>query len=83
MKKTAPTEVGGCMAKGGREAILEILDGSLMPLKSRKINRVEHHGFIVKCDYGVCGLKYLIHLDLFLLTSGLARSILPQLKHFH
>jgi len=36
MKKTAPTEVGGCMVEGGQEAILEILDGSLMPLKSRK-----------------------------------------------
>jgi hypothetical protein len=36
MKKTAPTEVGGCMVEGGQEAILEILDGSLVPLKSRK-----------------------------------------------
>ena len=36
MKKTAPAEVGGCMVEGGQEAILEILDGSLMPLKSRK-----------------------------------------------
>jgi hypothetical protein len=25
MKKTAPTEVGGCMVEGGQEAILEIL----------------------------------------------------------
>ena len=47
MKKAAPAEGGGCMVEGGQEAILQILDVSLMPLKSRKVNLMVRPGFIV------------------------------------